>query len=266
VSPDGERPLEQFRAYRQTGDRRLRNALVEEHRWIAVRGARRFDGRGEPLDDLVQVAMLGLLKAVERFDPERGVAFPAFAMPTVLGELRRHFRDHTWAVRVPRRLKELHVAIGPAREELRNVLGRHPTVDELGQRLHVTADEILEALEAGAAYRTGPLDRPDDSGEDREPAFVGGDDEGLSGADDRMAIRRLLGALAPRERTIVYLRFFGELTQQEIADRLGMSQVHVSRLLRQSLRQLRSGLDAPEDLDDPDDAADDADAAAAHEL
>lgn len=248
MSLEGEPFSEQFRAFRETRDRSLRNALIEEHRWIAIRGARRFEGRGEPLDDLVQVAMFGLLKAVERFDPDRGVAFPAFAMPTVVGELRRHFRDHTWAVRVPRRLKELHVSVGRAVEELRSSLSRQPTVDELARHLHVTADDILETLEAGAAYRAGPISAPDDiEGGDREPQMLGADDD-LGHADDRMAVRRLLGSLAPRERTIVYLRFFGEHTQQEIAERLGMSQVHVSRLLRQSLQQLRSELDG--DLDD----------------
>jgi RNA polymerase sigma-B factor len=256
VSPDAEQLLEQFHAYRRSGDRAIRNALVEEHRWIASRCARRFQGRGEPLDDLVQVAMFGVLKAVERFDPERGVAFPAFAMPTVMGELRRHFRDHTWSLRVPRRLKELHVSVGRALEELRGALGRQPTVDELARQLHVTTEEILEALEAGAAYRTGTLSQPDDGEAERDPVALGSDDEGLVQADDRMAVRRLLGALAPRERTIVYLRFFGELTQQEIADRLGMSQVHVSRLLRQSLDQLRTEVhEVDSDLSDANGAS-----------
>ena len=248
MSSDAERLLEQFRAYRRGGDRAIRNALVEEHRWIASRCARRFEGRGEPLDDLVQVAVFGVLKAVERFDPERGVAFPAFAMPTVMGELRRHFRDHTWSLRVPRRLKELHVSVGRAVEELRASLGRQPTVDDLAGRLHVTAEEILEALEAGAAYRTGPLTQQDDAEVEHDPAALGAEDDGLVHADDRMAVRRLLGALPPRERTIVYLRFFGELTQQEIADRLDMSQVHVSRLLRRSLDQLSSEVDDPTEV------------------
>jgi RNA polymerase sigma-B factor len=247
VDPEGE--LERFRAYRDTGDRSIRNALIEDHRWIAVRGARRFEGRGEPLDDLVQVAMFGLLKAVERFDPDRGVRFPAFAMPTVVGELRRHFRDHTWSVRVPRRLKELHVSVGRAVEELRTANARQPTVDELARHLHVTADDILEALEAGAGYRAGPLTVGDGSEGERE-VVLGEDDDELVHAEDRMAVRRLLGALAPRERTIVYLRYFGELTQQEIGERLGMSQVHVSRLLRQSLQQLRSGVDEGDEGDE----------------
>jgi len=234
---------ERFREYRRTGDRRLRNELVEEHRWIALRCARRFDRRGEPLDDLVQVAQLGVLKAVERVDPEHGAAFPSFAMPTVMGELRRHFRDRTWSLGVPRRLKELHVSLARAIEHLGQVLGRQPTIDELATELSVSADEILEALDAGAAYRASPLSRPDDADEEREPAVLGEEDAELLDADTRLAARRLLATLPRRERTIVYLRFFGSMTQQEIATRLGMSQVHVSRLLRRSLTRLREEME-----------------------
>jgi RNA polymerase sigma-B factor len=234
--------LERFREYRRTGDRSNRNALVEEHRWIAIRCARRFDGRGEPLDDLIQVAQLGVLKAVERFDPEHGAAFASFAMPTVMGELRRHFRDRTWSIGVPRRLKELHVSLARAVEHLSHALGRQPTIDELARELRVTPDDILETLDAGAAYRTSPIGRPDDADDDREPAMLGEEDGQLDRADARMAVRRLMDTLPPRERTIVYLRFFGSLTQQEIADRLGLSQVHVSRLLRHCLSELRSSL------------------------
>jgi RNA polymerase sigma-B factor len=242
VSPDDDSVLERFREYRRTGDRAIRNALIEEHRWIALRCARRFEGRGEPIDDLIQVAQLGVLKAVERFDPDHGAAFPSFAMPTVMGELRRHFRDRTWSVGVPRRLKELHVSLGRAVEQLNHALGRQPTVEELAAELRVTHDEVLEALDAGAAYRTAPIARPDDDS-DREPAMLGEEDGELSLVDSRMAVRRLLGTLAARERTIVYLRFFGSLTQQEIAERLGMSQVHVSRLLRQCMSRLQSVLE-----------------------
>jgi RNA polymerase sigma-B factor len=232
---------DRFRAYRSSGDRALRNALVEDHRWIAVQCARRFASRGEPLDDLLQVAQLGVLKAVERFDPEVGVAFPSFAMPTVLGELRRHFRDCTWSLRVPRRLKELHVSLTRAAEHLRHSLGRHPTVEELAEELRISTDEVLEVLDAGAAYRTMPITAADDDDDDdRESAALGEIDGEYEHADNRMAIRLLLERLEPRERTIVYLRYFGSLTQQEISDRLGLSQVHVSRLLRRSLDQLQA--------------------------
>jgi RNA polymerase sigma-B factor len=239
--------IDRFREYRRTGDRRTRNALVEEHRWIAVQCARRFAARGEPLDDLLQVAQLGVLKAVERFDPEVGVAFPSFAMPTVLGELRRHFRDCTWPLRVPRRLKELHVSLMRAAERLRHTLGRHPTVDELAEELRISTDEVLEVLDAGAAYRTVPITPvDDDEDDDRESAALGEIDGEFDTADNRLAIRVLLEQLEPRERTIVYLRFFGSLTQQEISDRLGLSQVHVSRLLRRSLDQLHAAMAPPE--------------------
>jgi RNA polymerase sigma-B factor len=238
---------DRFRAYRQTGDRSIRNALVEEHRWIAVQCSRRFVARGEPLEDLLQVAQLGVLKAVERFDPDHGVAFPSFAMPTVLGELRRHFRDCTWSLRVPRRLKELHVSLTRAAERLRHSLGRHPTVEELAEELRISTDDVLEVLDAGAAYRTVPIAPADDEDDDdRESAALGEIDGEFEHADNRMAIRLLLEALEPRERTIVYLRFFGSLTQQEISDRLGLSQVHVSRLLRRSLDQLQATLAATE--------------------
>ncbi|HKA03779.1 MAG TPA: SigB/SigF/SigG family RNA polymerase sigma factor [Acidimicrobiales bacterium] len=242
MSSHDDSVLERFRDYRRHGERSIRNSLVEEHRWIALRCARRFEGRGEPLDDLIQVAQLGVLKAVERFDPDHGAAFPSFAMPTVMGELRRHFRDRTWSVGVPRRLKELHVSLGRAVERLNHTLGRQPTVEELATELRVTPDEVLEALDAGAAYRTTAITRPDDD-TNREPAVLGEEDSELAHVDSRMAVRRLLGTLGPRERTIVYLRFFGSLTQQEIAERLGMSQVHVSRLLRQCLSQLESALE-----------------------
>jgi RNA polymerase sigma-B factor len=243
VSDDDDPTLERFRHFRKTASRAERNALVEDHRWIAIRCARRFEGRGEPLEDLIQVAQLGVVKAVERFDPDHGAAFPSFAMPTVMGELRRHFRDRTWSLGVPRRLKELHVSLTRAVEQLSHTLGRQPTVDELARELQVTPDEVLEALDAGAAYRTAPLARPDDDDEDREPAMLGEEDGQLSDADTRMAVRRLLDSLPHRERTIVYLRFFRSLTQQEIAERLGMSQVHVSRLLRNTLAQLKSAMD-----------------------
>jgi RNA polymerase sigma-B factor len=242
VSHEDDSILERFAEYRRTGDRSLRNALVEHHRWIAIRCARRFEGRGEPLEDLIQVAQLGVVKAVERYDPEHGAAFPSFAMPTVMGELRRHFRDRTWSLGVPRRLKELHVSLTRAVEQLNHSLGRHPTVDELARELQVTPEEILEGLDAGVAYRTAPLTRPDDD-DDRELAMLGEEDGQLGTADTRMAVRLLLDTLPQRERTIVYLRFFRSLTQQEIADRLGMSQVHVSRLLRNTLARLKSSLD-----------------------
>lgn len=232
---------ERFRAYRASGDRRLRNALVEEHRWIAVTCARRFRNRGELIEDLVQVAMLGLVKAVERFDPSSGTPFGAFAMPTVSGELRRYFRDATWAVYVPRRMKELAGQVAPAVERLRGRLGRQPTLAEIADELHVAVDDVIGALEASSAYRstTLPGERTDGEGPTREHAV---DDGRLGEADARLSVRTLLATLPEREKTILYLRFFRDRSQAEIAEVVGTSQAHVSRLIRASLEALREHL------------------------
>ncbi|HKY13779.1 MAG TPA: SigB/SigF/SigG family RNA polymerase sigma factor [Microthrixaceae bacterium] len=239
---------DRFQQMRATGDRQLRDELVVEHRWIAEQAARRLSHRGEPYDDLLQVAMFGLFKAVERFDPDHGAAFPAFATPTVLGELRRHFRDATWSLRVPRRLKDLHVRIPGAVEELSAAFGRAPTPAELSERLDVSEDEVLEALDAGAAYRAASLDQPAPGG-DSPGIVVPTDDAGVERAEHRTLLGELLAELPERERTIVFLRFFEELSQAEIAERVGMSQVHVSRLLRSSIQMMRERADLdPGDL------------------
>jgi RNA polymerase sigma-B factor len=236
--------MEQFREYRRTGDRKIRNALVEAHRSFGFACARRFSGRGEPLDDLVQVAQLGVLKAVERFDPERGSSFRAFASPTVMGELRRHFRDRTWSLGVPRRLKDLHVSLARAVDHLSQTLGHRPTVDELADYLDISTDEVLEALDAGSSYRADSLTPSDPDDEDLFARVLGAPDDDLVDADARITLRKVVASLGPRERTIVYLRFYRALTQQEIADQLGISQVHVSRLLRASLEELKAALTA----------------------
>jgi len=237
---DREVALAPFRELRATGDRALRDRLLEEHRWIAVHCARRFADRGEPLDDLIQVGQIGLFKALERFDPDYGASFATFAVPTVLGEIRRHFRDTTWSVRVPRRLKDLHVEIAAATEQLVAKLERPPTPDELAQQLNVGVDDVLEAIEAGGGYRPVRLAAPSDTDEPSGlQGVLGEDDAALEGVDDRLHVRRLLASLPERERRIVELRFFGELSQAEIAEEVGVSQVHVSRLLRSSLAELQ---------------------------
>ena len=216
---DGVPEAEIFREFRATGDRRLRNQLIEAHRPLAVHLARRFSSRTEPMDDLVQVAQLGLLKAVERFDVDRGVAFSSFATPTILGELKRHFRDATWAVRVSRRAQEMLLEVNAAASDMAQQLGRTPTVAELANRLSVREEEVLEAFEAGAAYRTAPLvgsgEHDDDDIDVRMPP--GELDAELELADDRHVLGELLEVLPERERQIVYLRFFEERTQTEIA-------------------------------------------------
>lgn len=235
--------LERFRTYRSTGDRALRNDLIERHRWIAVNGARRFADKGEPFDDLVQVALLGVLKAVERFDPEMGVAFVSFAMPTVVGELRRHFRDTTWAVRVPRRIKDMRSELAQATEDLTSRLGRAPRPAEIAEVLRVEVEAVLETMDAAAAYRPSSL-APRDS-EDAtltEGRSLRVEDVALEGTVDRVLVDDLLAGLPERERTILELRFFEQLSQADIADRVGISQVHVSRLLRSTLSTLQRRL------------------------
>jgi RNA polymerase sigma-B factor len=235
-----------FVEYRRTGEKRLRNELVAEHRWVAIHCARRFARRGEPLDDLLQVAQLGLLKAAERFDPGFGVVFPTFAMPTVLGELRRHFRDHTWPVRVPRRVKELYLELSGCVESLGHELGRPPTIEEIADDMHSSVDEVLEALEAGSVYRTASLVPPSDGDDEDtlEGATIGSLDPAIVSADSRMSVHDLMRDLPTRDRTVLYLRFFDGRTQAEIADEVGVSQVHVSRIIRASLRRMRDQLAA----------------------
>ena len=240
---DDERPLdERFVEYQRTGDRRLRDELVEAHLPLARFLARRFDHRGESADDLLQVALLGLLKAVDRFDPERGLQFSTFATPTILGELKRHFRDKGWAVRVPRRMQELHLQLANAVATLTQEWGRSPTPADVALRLGVSEEDVLEAMEAGGLYRLTSLDGTaagDDDGTDLT-SLIGDDDPEFERVEQRSQLYGLLGTLPERERAIVYLRFFDGLTQSEIATRVGISQMHVSRLLARSVEHLRS--------------------------
>jgi RNA polymerase sigma-B factor len=233
---------ERFEAYRRSRDRRLRDELVEEHAPLAQFLARRFANRGEPIDDLVQVALVGLLKAVERFDPDRGLQFSTFATPTILGELKRHFRDRGWAVRVPRRVQELHLQLGRVVAALGQERGRSPTPREVAERAGVSEEEVLEAMEAGSLYRLvsldGPATRDDEASE--LAAGLGEDDPEFEQIERRAELDVMLGVLPDRERRIVELRFFDGLTQSEIAERVGVSQMHVSRLLARSLEMLRA--------------------------
>jgi RNA polymerase sigma-B factor len=241
--------LESFREYRRTGDQRLRNELVELHLDLARREAMRFAGRGEPVDDLLQVARLGMLKAVERYDPSIGVPFSAYARPTIAGELRRHFRDATWSVHVPRGLKDLHAGLGRATAALAASLGRQPTASELANQLGASVDEVLEALELRSAYRPTSINAPIDADGTTSDPPAADESDGIDPAIDSMLVRELLGHLDGRQRMIVYLRFFGQLSQSEIAERVGISQVHVSRLLRSSMTMLRGLLDDRDDLE-----------------
>jgi RNA polymerase sigma-B factor len=227
--------------YHRTGDVALRDRLVEIHLGLAEYLARRFDRRGEPLDDLIQVASLALINAVDRFDPSRGLEFSTFAVPTIVGELKRHFRDRGWALRVPRRLQDLHLRLSAAVSELTHELGRSPSIPELAVRLNATTEEVIEAIEAGRAYRSSSLDAPVPTEEGSRPASwrIGEADEGIIGIDERSQLTSLLRELPERERTILMLRFFDGLTQSQIAERIGISQMHVSRLLARTLGYLR---------------------------
>ncbi|RBM23364.1 B/F/G family RNA polymerase sigma-70 factor [Streptomyces sp. PT12] len=221
----------------------LRNSLVRMHLPLVEHLARRFRNRGEPLDDLTQVATIGLIKSVDRFDPERGVEFSTYATPTVVGEIKRHFRDKGWAVRVPRRLQELRLSLSQATAELSQQHGRAPTVSELAQRLSISEEDVLEGLESANAYSTLSLDVPDT--DDESPAVadtLGAEDDALEGVEYRESLKPLLEELPPREKKILLLRFFGNMTQSQIAQEVGISQMHVSRLLARTLAQLREKL------------------------
>ncbi|MFD6809453.1 MULTISPECIES: RNA polymerase sigma factor SigF [Streptomyces] len=225
----------------------LRNRLVRMHLPLVEHLAHRFRNRGEPLDDLAQVATIGLIKSVDRFDPERGVEFSTYATPTVVGEIKRHFRDKGWAVRVPRRLQELRLALTTATAELSQEQGRPPTVHELATKLSISEEEVLEGLESANAYSTLSLDVPDT--DDESPAVadtLGVEEEALEGVEYRESLKPLLESLPPREKRILLLRFFGNMTQSQIAQEVGISQMHVSRLLARTLAQLRERLLAEE--------------------
>ena len=223
---------------------RVRDELVEMHLPLVEYLARRFRNRGEPLDDLVQVATIGLIKAVDRFDLDRGVEFSTYATPTIVGEIKRHFRDKGWAIRVPRRLQELKLSLGKATSELSQRNGRSPTVGELASHLRMSEEDVLEGLESANAYSAVSLDAPD-TGDDENHAVadtLGITDESLEGVEYRESLKPLLGQLPAREKRILLLRFFGNMTQSQIAAELGISQMHVSRLLARTLTQLRAGL------------------------
>ncbi len=232
-------PTELFEEWRRTGKRALRNQLVEMHIGLAVHIARRFERGPRRDDDLEQVALLALVKSVDRFDPGRGVPFAAFAGRTIEGELKRYFRDATWAVQVPRSAKELHLSVRASIDRLTHSLGRPPTVDEVAEELRISRDDVLLGLAATDARAVGSLDATPDDGSSGAARLADDGDPGYGIVDDRDAVAGLLAQLPERERTIVELRFYGGLSQSQIAERMGISQMHVSRLLRATLEQLR---------------------------
>jgi RNA polymerase sigma-B factor len=223
-----------------------REGLVHLHLPLVEHCARRFRNRGEPLEDLVQVGTIGLLKSIDRFDLERGVEFSTYATPTIIGEIKRHFRDKGWAIRVPRRLQELRMQIGAASADLTQSLGRSPTPRELAERIGCSVEDILEGIESSNAYSTLSLDAGDND-EDGPASMldaIGIEDANLEHVEIRESIKPLLDRLDAREKRILLLRFFRNMTQSQIAEEIGVSQMHVSRLLSRTLEQLRTSLEA----------------------
>lgn len=242
---DKERTRELFRLYKERGDEDARNQLVVNHLNLVRFLAAKFKNRGEPLDDLIQVGTIGLIKAIDRFDPERGLEFTTFATPTIMGEIKRHFRDKGWSVRVPRRLQELSAKVTQVTDELTRELQRSPSTEEVAEKLGVTVDEVLEAMESSSAYSSVPLEGT--SSEDEETPSVidhyASVDQDLVSSDDRMVIEDTIKEFSPREQEVIRMRFDQGLTQVEIAEKLGVSQVQVSRLLRRTLKKIQEKID-----------------------
>ena len=235
---------ELLRRWRDDHDEQARLELVERTLPLARTLARRYANKGEALDDLEQVAALGLVKAIDRFDLSRDVRFTTFAVPTIAGEIKRHFRDRGWMIRVPRDVQELSARLSIVRDRLTRETGRSPTVEQLSKGAHAGVEQVLEALAAADAYRTLSLDEPLGEGLEALDA-IGGDDLGFERVEQRHLLRSGLTHLPAREREILHLRFYEGLTQREIADRVGVSQMHVSRLIRRSIESLRKRLAGP---------------------
>ncbi|MBF6171867.1 RNA polymerase sigma factor SigF [Nocardia blacklockiae] len=222
----------------------LRETIISRCLPVAEHIARKFSGRGESFEDLLQIARVGLIAAVDRFDPQYGATFLGYAVPTIMGEVRRHFRDYTWAVRVPRRLKEIHVKLGPVTDTLTHRLGRAPNAREIAEELGVDMAEVTQALIARNGYQASSLDAAEE-GDDGSAAgsslldALGAEEPQFETVDDYLAVKPLLAALSDHERRILSMRFYRSMTQQQIADQLGCSQMHVSRLLSKTLKKLR---------------------------
>jgi RNA polymerase sigma-B factor len=244
-----------LRRYAKDPTPAVREELVERFVPLARRLASRYSGGVEPFDDLVQVASVGLVKAIDRFDPDRGTAFSTFAVPTILGELKRHFRDRGWSIHVPREVQERILKVEKALAELPSRLGRAPTVDDIAERLGVTAEQVLEAMHASQGHHAVSLDASPMMGDGEEPAplreRIGSRDVGFETVEYGAAIEGALSEISDRDRAILHLRFAEDLTQSEIAERVGVSQMHVSRILRTTLEILRGAVD-----EGPDEAGD----------
>lgn len=243
---DKEKTHELFRRYKEEGDVEAREKLVMSHMNLVRFLANKFKNRGEPLDDLIQVGYLGLLKAIDRFDPSRGLEFTTYATPTIMGEIKRHFRDKGWSVRVPRRLQELSAKVNQATDVLTTELQRSPKIEEIAEYLDASVDEVLEAMESSSAYSSVPLEGTGNNDNDDAPSVLdryATEDSALNFTDDRLIIEEALKGFSPREREVIDLRFLQGMTQIEIAEQLGISQVQVSRLLRRTLKKIQDRID-----------------------
>jgi RNA polymerase sigma-B factor len=249
ASPVGARARredrELLRRYHEDGDTSARERLIERHLPLVRSLARRYAGRGEALEDIEQVGAIGLIKAIDRFELSRDVSLATYATPNVVGEIKRHFRDKGWAIRVPRALQELNASMSGAIEGLTGRLGRSPSIAEIAQELKTSPEDVLEALEVGAAYSTVSLSSASSGEDDLDPMeTLGEEDQGFERSEDRAALAPALDHLPAREREILRMRFEDGLPQTQIAQRVGLSQMHVSRLIRKSLAAMRDELSA----------------------
>lgn len=244
---DKERTKRLFKRYKRFGDENAREQLIMSYLNLVRFLASKFKNRGEPLDDLIQVGNIGLIKAIDRFDPDRGLEFTTFATPTILGEIKRHFRDKGWAVRVPRRLQELSAKVTKATEELTTELQRSPKVPEIAEYLGVSVDEVLEAMESSSAYSAVSLEAPTQTVDEEGPSVLEryeNEDKLLATSDDRLLINAAIEDFSDKEKEIIKMRFIDGLTQVEIAEKLEVSQVQVSRFLRRTLKKMRDKIES----------------------
>lgn len=247
---DKERTRELFRRYKEEGDEEAREQLIVSHVNLVRYIAAKFKNRGEPLDDLIQVGTIGLIKAIDRFDPSRGLEFTTYATPTIMGEIKRHFRDKGWTIRVPRRLQELSAKVNSATDELTARLQRSPSIEEVAEYLGTTADEVLEAMESSSAYSSVPLEAQGGNEDDDAPSVIdryASVDGDLEASDDRIVLEEVIGEFPEADQQAIRMRFIDGMTQVVIAKRLGISQVQVSRMLRRALRRIQDKID-PEGL------------------
>ena len=244
---DKDRTRKLFAQYKETKDPEVRDQLIVSHLNLVRFLASKFKNRGEPLDDLIQVGTIGLIKAIDRFEPDRGLEFTTYATPTIMGEIKRHFRDKGWSVRVPRRLQELSSKINQVTDDLTKELQRSPSIEEIAQRLDTNVEEVLEAMESSSAYSSVPLEGGSSGADgDETPSIIDQyvtEDEDLAGSDDRIVLEEAIRDFSPREQEIIRMRFVEGLTQVEIAEKLNISQVQVSRLLRRTLKRIQEKID-----------------------